>query len=334
MLHPYIASEHNPHMHLAGESWKGEKLYDFRFYELEIVSYALPLAVYRWDTYARNDSFHRHCDFYELVLVYRGSAQNDNGSGKLKTLTVGNVFLMPPGSIHRYQAINEFAHFNILFRPELLNQLRFDLEDIPGFQTLFRGFGLAGEPSAVSPYLFLSENDMAKVMQMLEECCCELGELKAGYQAAAVASFLRALTTICRQAQSSGGRGAEYSFRISRVVEQLNSHYVEWFDVPRMAKLAGMSVSNFRHRFPEVMGVSPVEFLTRLRLKMAAQLLTTPEIITNIASQVGFEDGNYFARQFRKYTQLTPTEFRNAFNNGKISLPELEARLTIIPDAK
>lgn len=94
----------------------GEKLYDFRFYELEIVSYSLPLAVFRWDTYARNDSFHRHCDFYELVLVYRGSARNDNGTGRLETVTVGNVFLLPPGSIHRYQAIHEFAHFNILFR--------------------------------------------------------------------------------------------------------------------------------------------------------------------------------------------------------------------------
>ena len=74
MLRPYIANENNPHMHPAGEEWRGEKLYDFRFYELEIVSYSLPLAVFRWDTYARNDSFHRHCDFYELVLVYRGFA--------------------------------------------------------------------------------------------------------------------------------------------------------------------------------------------------------------------------------------------------------------------
>lgn len=137
MLRPYVANENNPHMHPAGEKWRGEKLYDFRFYELEIVSYSLPLAVFRWDTYVRSDDYHRHCDFYELVLVYKGSARNDSGTGTLETVTVGNVFLLPPGSIHRYQAIHEFAHFNILFRPELLNQIRFDLETLPGFQALF-----------------------------------------------------------------------------------------------------------------------------------------------------------------------------------------------------
>ena len=280
---------------------------------------------------AWNDSFHRHCDFYELVLVYRGSARNDNGTGRLETVTVGNVFLLPPGSIHRYQAIHEFAHFNILFRPELLNQVRFDLEELPGFQTLFRSFGAAGDPAAVSPCLFLPETEMANVMLMLEECRRELDELEPGFQSAAVASFLRALTAICRRARVQGGRGDESSFRISRVVEQLNSRYPEGFNVPQMAKLAGMSASNFRHRFSEVMGVSPVEYLTRLRLKMAAPLLTTPENITNIAFRVGFEDSNYFARQFRKYAGLTPTEFRRRFSNGEITLQELDTRLFVLP---
>ena len=80
------------------------------------------------------------------------------------------------------------------------------------------------------------------------------------------------------------------------MVEQLNSRYPEGFNVPQMAKLAGMSASNFRHRFSEVMGVSPVEYLTRLRLKMAAPLLTTPENITNIAFRVGFEDNLYLSK--------------------------------------
>ena len=42
---------------------------------------------------------------------------------------------------------------------------------------------------------------------------------------------------------------------------------------------------------------------------------------------MGFEDSNYFARQFRKYAGLTPTEFRNRLNNGEITLQELDSRL-------
>ena len=156
------------------------------------------------------------------------------------------------------------------FRPELLNQIRFDLETLPGFQALFRNFGAAGNPTAISPFLFLPEAEITDVMMLLENCRRELERQEPGFQSAAVASFLHALTGICRKARLQGGRGEENSFRISRVVEQLNSRYSEEFSVPRMAKLAGMSVSNFRHRFSEVMGVSPVEYLTRLRQKMAA----------------------------------------------------------------
>lgn len=332
MLHPFIANENNPHMRLSCETWAGEKLYEFRFYELELVTYSLPLAVFRWDSYARNDTYHRHCDFYELVLVYRGSARNDNGVGQITTITVGNVFLLPPGSIHRYQAIHEFAHFNILFRPELLNQLRFDLEDLPGFQSLFRNFSAAGDPLAVSPFLTLPETEMTNIILMLEECRKEFDTREPGYESAAVASFLRALTTICRHAHPRpGGHEEDHSFRISRVVEQLNNRYPEEFSVPQMAKLAGMSTSNFRHRFSEVMGIPPVEYLTRIRLKMAAPMLTTPENITNIAFRVGFEDSNYFTRQFRKYAGFTPTEFRRLFNNGEITLQELDRRLLFRP---
>ncbi|MGN1364142.1 MAG: AraC family ligand binding domain-containing protein [Victivallis vadensis] len=239
MLRPYVANENNPHMHPAGEKWRGEKLYDFRFYELEIVSYSLPLAVFRWDTYVRSDDYHRHCDFYELVLVYKGSARNDSGTGTLETVTVGNVFLLPPGSIHRYQAIHEFAHFNILFRPELLNQIRFDLETLPGFQALFRNFGAAGNPTAISPFLFLPEAEITDVMMLLENCRRELERQEPGFQSAAVASFLHALTGICRKARLQGGRGEEKRREEKRREEKRRS---EEFSVPRMAKLAGMSV--------------------------------------------------------------------------------------------
>ncbi len=319
MLRPYVANENNPHIRPASEEWAGEKLYDFRFYELEAVSYSLPLAVFRWDTYVRCDDFHRHCDFYELVLVYKGSARNDDGAGRIDTVTAGSVFLLPPGSIHRYQAIHDFAHFNILFRPEFLNQVRFDLEELPGFQMLFRNPG--------SSHLFLPEAEMANVMLALEDCRRELDRREPGFQGAAAAAFLRVLTTVCRKARPQGGRSEENSFRISRVVEQLNNRYAEEFSVLRMAKLAGMSESNFRHRFSEVMGVSPVEYLTRVRLRMATPLLTTPEPVIAIAYRVGFEDSNYFTRQFRKYTGLTPTGFRRRFNSGEITLQELDGKL-------
>ncbi len=325
----FVLPAKNPHFHLTGEQWNGRELYDYRFYELEIVDCDLPLAVFSWDGYMRNDVYHRHCDFYELVLVYQGVARNDNGHGREELISAGSVFLFPPGSVHRYIAINELAHYNILFRPELFSQLRYDLDDLPGYQMLFKNFGSSGNPAAVSPLLSLSEKEMAPIILLLEECRQELAGQQPGFRAAAVAAFLRAIAVICRSVKPQTGRCGENSFRISRVVEMLNRRYPEKLQPAVMARFAGMSESNFRHQFSDVMGIAPGEYLTRLRLKMAAPLLTTPENITAIACRVGFEDGNFFSRQFRKYAGLTPSQFRRQLEDGTLTLQELASRLLL-----
>ncbi len=323
----FVPSEQNRFMKLAGDRYHGENLYDFRFYELEIVDYDLPLAVFRWDGYSRNDNYHRHCDFYELVLVFQGSAQNDHGNGKIEQIGTGSVFVLPPGSIHRYLAIKELSHYNVLFRPELLGPLRFDLEQLPGYQLLFKSFGPPGDPANSSPVLYVPEEELAGIILLLEQSRQELSAKHPGYRAAAVAAFLSALTAIGRHVNAAPGRCGENAFRISRVVEMLSRRYAEGLSMESMAKFAGMSESNFRHQFSAVIGIAPGEYLTRLRLKMAAPLLTTPESITAIAYRVGFEDSNYFTRQFRKYAGVTPSRFRKQFAAGEVTLQALSAQL-------
>ena len=59
------------------------------------------------------------------------------------------------------------------------------------------------------------------------------------------------------------------------------------------------------------MGVSPIDYLIRLRIRKAAELLCDDGTkVTEAAFRVGFADGNYFSRQFRRVTGLTPGEYR------------------------
>ena len=61
------------------------------------------------------------------------------------------------------------------------------------------------------------------------------------------------------------------------------------------------------------MGVSPLEYMTALRMKSAETLLTamwTNEYsITEIAQMCGFEDALYFSRVFKKYYGCAPSNF-------------------------
>ncbi len=60
-------------------------------------------------------------------------------------------------------------------------------------------------------------------------------------------------------------------------------------------------------------GLGIYEDLSRIRMERAMALLRDPRIrIQDIAARVGFTDNNYFSKAFRKYTGLTPSEYRKA----------------------
>ena len=62
-----------------------------------------------------------------------------------------------------------------------------------------------------------------------------------------------------------------------------------------------------------VIGQYPTE-----RMKLAAQLLEqTDQYVTSIAVRVGYSNFPYFSTQFKKYSGLTPVEYRNRMRQGK-----------------
>jgi signal transduction histidine kinase/AraC-like DNA-binding protein/DNA-binding LacI/PurR family transcriptional regulator len=63
--------------------------------------------------------------------------------------------------------------------------------------------------------------------------------------------------------------------------------------------------------FREEMRISPWDYLARLRVERAKELLlSTGDSVTNIATQVGFNDSAYFSRVFGKLAGMSPKEFR------------------------
>lgn len=57
------------------------------------------------------------------------------------------------------------------------------------------------------------------------------------------------------------------------------------------------------------------QYLTEFRMEKAKALLADPRYkIADISSRVGYSDGNYFGKSFRKYTGLSPSEYREKIN--------------------
>ena len=72
----------------------------------------------------------------------------------------------------------------------------------------------------------------------------------------------------------------------------------------------------FSRLFYELMGVRPIEFINRKRIEKVQRLLvTTSDNLDNIARIVGLSNWAYLSRVFKKYTGVTPGQYRKQSHN-------------------
>ncbi len=91
------------------------------------------------------------------------------------------------------------------------------------------------------------------------------------------------------------------------------------------AQLAGISKYHLTRLFQEYLGESPMHYLSKTRVKRAAQLLIhTDHGIRHIARATGFSNPNYFSKVFRKWMNLTPSEFRDYAKKQQVSHIQLK----------
>jgi AraC-like DNA-binding protein len=93
--------------------------------------------------------------------------------------------------------------------------------------------------------------------------------------------------------------------------------------VASLAAAVVMSRSAFADRFTELVGVSPIQYLTERRMHAACQLLHDPDIgLAQIAARVGYRSTAAFSHAFRRWTGLTPGMYRRTANNGAAHAPD------------
>ncbi len=100
--------------------------------------------------------------------------------------------------------------------------------------------------------------------------------------------------------------------RLEPVLAALTHRPAFAWDVVALAGLVGVSPQHLGKLFRRALGQSPMEYLVRLRLNRALQLLVErPDLrIHEVGEAVGYPDTNYFIRLFRQREGQTPGQFR------------------------
>nr|WP_297353005.1 AraC family transcriptional regulator [uncultured Caldimonas sp.] len=99
--------------------------------------------------------------------------------------------------------------------------------------------------------------------------------------------------------------------RISSIVDYITEHCTEQLTLPEVSARVGMTPSQFSRFFSRATGNTFTEFVNRLRINKACQLLMeTDRYITNVCYDVGFNNVANFNRRFLQIKGVTPKEFR------------------------
>jgi transcriptional regulator GlxA family with amidase domain len=91
--------------------------------------------------------------------------------------------------------------------------------------------------------------------------------------------------------------------------------------VTTMMRLADLPERSFVRRFKKATGMSPIEYVHRLRLEETKQMLETgDDSVDAIASEVGYQDARFLGRLFHRYVGLTPAQYRRRFGGLRRAL--------------
>lgn len=98
--------------------------------------------------------------------------------------------------------------------------------------------------------------------------------------------------------------------RIDKALKLIHTNYRETLDVNTLATLVNMSPSAFHRAFNSVTASSPIQYIKKIRLNKAMEMLIDRNIrVSDAAGQVGYESPAQFSREFKRYFGSSPSSY-------------------------
>ncbi|WP_120464942.1 AraC family transcriptional regulator [Paenibacillus aceti] len=110
--------------------------------------------------------------------------------------------------------------------------------------------------------------------------------------------------------ESGGGDRNDKVQAIERAKAYIEDNYSEELTVNRLADVADFSPKYFADLFKKTYGYSAMEYVTRVRMNKAKQLMLGSDVLLKeVAHLVGYKDEFYFSRKFKKEVGLSPSSY-------------------------
>lgn len=230
---------------------------------------------------------------YLLLFTYDGKGSLDY-EGKNYTLSKGEGFLIDCRKLHYYKSTDShWTHVDLHFNGYLSDDL---------FQIFSK-----------NNYLKFKQSCDGSFQTHLEE----LMELYTGllpYREMLISQKLHSiLTMLLVSAPFFKETTEKIPENLVYLLKYMQNSYHRHLTLDVLSDFSGISKPHLIRLFNRYVGCTPREYIMRLQLENAKQLLETTILpVKQIGIMVGIEDGNYFSRFFKARIGMGPLEWRNA----------------------
>jgi AraC family transcriptional regulator len=171
----------------------------------------------------------------------------------------------------------------------------------------------SGITPTISPRLFFFDQAIWDTALKLKAEVGNSAPWSRPYAEALSLVLMHELIRLERTTSTAAGslRGGLPVWQQKRVVEFIEEHLAEEVSLAALAELADLSLYHFARAFKQSFGAPPHRYHMARRMDHARALLQKPALsVTEIGIETGFRETSSFTRAFRKFTGLTPTEYR------------------------
>ena len=105
---------------------------------------------------------------------------------------------------------------------------------------------------------------------------------------------------------------------VEKAADSMKSSRENFKNLEVIAKSVGMCRSRFHKCFKIVYGMSPFEYQRIFRMETAKTLINSGMNIAEVAYSVGYSSLSHFAKIFKEYERVTPSEFKNSLETKLI----------------
>lgn len=241
-------------------------------------------------------------EFDELVIARSGSGMNYI-DGQPAPICRGSVFYVRANQTHFLDHMDDLHLTNVLILPkrfkhvshETVASLLANKSDMNADSYVVGGSTLKRVEALLNRIAEESENKVEYSDQMIE---LMLGQL---------------MIELWRGQPQEKSSQEEKDARLTSLLRHLNGHFDEEIDWDHLAARFEIPLRTLSRKITDVTGMSPNNYLIRIRLCHAMRLLReTDQTVTDIAFACGFNDSNYFTSRFHREVGTTPLKYRRS----------------------